>query len=214
MSPELLVHISASSAFTNPRSSVDPACPLLAGRADEWVACCSARFLCVARRIAGDDEMALDILQESWIKVIQSLIEYHDGPPACAWVAAIVRNTAKNSVRARHLKREGPLPAADSLPAPGCGPEETLQQRELLLLVAQIISALPETYRQVLDLRYSQGLSTEQAAGILGISPTNVSSRLNRAVALLRHRVQALLSGSSQTHHKHGLATGRDRLAH
>ena len=197
MSPELLVHISASSAFANPRSSVDPACPLLAGRADEWVVCCSARFLRIARRIAGDD-MALDILQESWIKVIQSLIEYHDGPPACAWVAAIVRNTAKNSVRARHLEREGPLPAADSLPDPGCGPEETLQQRELLLLLAQIIPALPETHRQVLDLRYSQGLSTEQAAGILGISPTNVSSRLNRAVALLRRRVQTRLSDSGR----------------
>ena len=198
MSQELLVHIAASSSSTNPRPLVDPDCPLLAGRDDEWVACCSARFLCIAKRIAGDDALALDILQESWIKVIQSLIEYHDGPPACAWVAAIVRNTAKNSVRARHLKREGPLLAADSLPGPGCDPEGLLQQRELLLLLAQIISALPETHRQVLDLRYSQDLSTEQVAGILGISPTNVSSRLSRAVALLRRRVQARLSASGR----------------
>ena len=194
MFPELLVHISVSSASTNPRPPGDAACPLLAGLADEWVACCTARFLRVARRIAGDDTLALDILQESWIKVIQSLVEYHDGPPACAWVAAIVRNTAKNSVRTEHLKREGSLPAADSLPDPGCGPEGMLQQRELLFLLAQIISTLPETHRQVLDLRYSQDLSTEQAAGILGISPTNVSSRLNRAVALLRRRVQARLA--------------------
>ena len=197
MAKEMLVYIAASSSSTNQRPPVDPACPLLdgdGGRADEWVVCCSARFLCIARRIAGDDATALDILQESWIKVIQSLIEYHGGPPACAWVAAIVRNTAKNSVRARNLKREDPLPAEGSLPDPGCDTEGRLQQRELLLLLAPIISSLPEPHRQVLDLRYRQDLSTEQAAGVLGISPTSVSSRLNRAVGLLRRRVQARLS--------------------
>ena len=194
MSRELLVNIPSSSSPTNTQSvGSNRACPLLEGSADEWVACCTARLHCVAKRIAGDDVLALDILQESWIKVIQSVTEYRGGPPACAWVAAIVRNTAKNSVRTRHLRGESPLRAADNQSEPGCDPEGMFQRQEMLLLLGRIIRTLPETHRQVLELRYKQDLSTGRVACILGISPSNVSSRLNRALALLRRRFHAQL---------------------
>ena len=60
-------------------------CPLLDNRNQEaWVACCTSRFLPLARCIADDDGLAEDILQESWIRVLKNVCSYRNGPPACA----------------------------------------------------------------------------------------------------------------------------------
>ena len=62
----------------------------------------------------GDDAVAHDALQQSWIIVLQKLRQYQGGPPACSWVAAIVRHEATHGLMAerRHL----PL-GADGEPA-------------------------------------------------------------------------------------------------
>ena len=72
------------------------ACALLEGNLEEWIACCSQRFFPLARRIAGDNSLAEDALQVSWIKILQSINHaYFDGPKACPWVSQIVANTAR-----------------------------------------------------------------------------------------------------------------------
>ncbi|MCY4505353.1 MAG: hypothetical protein OXG35_00110 [Acidobacteria bacterium] len=45
--------------------------------------CCTARFLPLARRVAGDADLAHDALHEAWIIVLQRLHQYRGGPPAC-----------------------------------------------------------------------------------------------------------------------------------
>ena len=76
-------------------------CPLLDQDAEAWIRCCTARFLPLARRVAGDDAVAHDALQESWIIVLQKLRQYQGGPPACSWVAAIVRHEAIHGLMAK-----------------------------------------------------------------------------------------------------------------
>ena len=48
-------------------------CPLLDRDPEAWLRCCTARFLPVARRVAGNDATARDALQESWIIVLEKL---------------------------------------------------------------------------------------------------------------------------------------------
>ena len=48
-------------------------CPLLEGDQEKWIACCSERFFPLAKRIAGDDSLAEDALQDSWIKIMQAV---------------------------------------------------------------------------------------------------------------------------------------------
>ena len=48
-------------------------CPLLDGELEQWVRCCTCRFLPLARRVAGDDDVAHDALQQSWVIVLEKL---------------------------------------------------------------------------------------------------------------------------------------------
>ena len=71
-------------------------CPLLEGNKEEWIVCCSQRFFPLAKRISGDDSLAEDALQVSWIKILQAVNHtYFKGPKACPWVSRIVANAAQ-----------------------------------------------------------------------------------------------------------------------
>ena len=52
-------------------------CPLLEKDLEGWIVCCSRRFFPLARRVAGDDSLAEDVLQTSWIKILQSIGHAH-----------------------------------------------------------------------------------------------------------------------------------------
>ena len=80
-------------------------CPLLEGNKERWISCCSQRFFPLAKRISGDDSLAEDALQVSWIKILQAVNHtYFNGPKACSWVSTIVANAAKD-VRRQRLRR-------------------------------------------------------------------------------------------------------------
>ncbi|MXZ33807.1 MAG: sigma-70 family RNA polymerase sigma factor [Acidobacteria bacterium] len=116
------------------------------------------------------------------------------GPKACPWVHEIVANTAENVRRQREHRGEvASREEVDLHP----GPEALAQERELLALLAEMIQMLPGTYRQILDLRLYQGLSTRQTAERLHISRAAVSTRLSRAVRLLKGRLDARLRSLS-----------------
>ena len=164
-------------------------CALLEGNREEWIVCCSQRFFPLARRIAGEDSLAEDVLQTSWIKILQSINHaYFDGPKACPWVGKIVANTAKNLRHQRQHRREVPL---FEVQEPSRSPEDLAQEKQMLALLREMISLMPDTYRQVIELRVYEGLSTRQTADLLHISQSNVSSRLNRAVKLLQQRLES-----------------------
>lgn len=169
-------------------------CPLLENDREAWIVCCSRRFFPLARRIAGDDSLAEDVLQTSWIKILQAINHAcFDAPRACPWVHRIVANTARDVRRERVRRREMPLQEGQAL---NQDLEAFFRERELLILLGEMIRLLPGTYRQVLELRLRQGLSNQQMAERLHISLSSVSTRLNRAVNLLRShlddRVQSL----------------------
>ena len=67
----------------------------------------------------------------------------------------------------------------------------------MLTLLREMISLLPKTYRQVVELRVYEGLSTRQSADLLHVSRSNVSTRLNRAVQLLQQSIDARIRSAS-----------------
>ena len=167
-------------------------CPLLEGDTEAWIVCCSRRFFPLARRIAGDDGLAEDALQISWVKILQTARTCLGGPKACPWVHAIVTNAAADVHRRNRRLREAPL--SEELEAPSRNPEALAQEEQMHRLLREMIVLLPETYRQVVDLRIYQGLSTRQASERLHISPSNVAVRLSRAVEMLKRRLDARLT--------------------
>ncbi len=171
---------------------VSRACPLLEEQSDReaWVACCSRRYLPLAKRLAADNALAEDILQESWVRILEHVCEYRGDSPACSWVRAIVHNCALD--RGRELRTAGGVPCA-GLEDPSLGPAARAEQRQLLVLLREMVAALPAAYRGVCELRYGQDLSNAETARRLGISPSNVATRLARDVGMLRSRLDARL---------------------
>jgi len=165
-------------------------CPLLEDGAakEEWSACCTRRFWPVAQRIAGEDDLAMDVLQTSWIKILEAVNVSVAGPTACAWVGAVVANSAKDARRRRLRRREIPLAHAEDREA---GPrlESLVQERQLRELLREMVAMLPATYRQVIELRVYRDLSVARTAEELRISQSNVRTRLHRAVAMLQRRI-------------------------
>ena len=170
-------------------------CALLEGNTEEWIACCSQRFFPLARRIARNDGLAEDALQISWIKILQSINHaYFDGPKACPWVGKIVANTVKDLHRQQRRRAESPLFAVET---PSRTPEDLAQEKQMILLLREMVSLLPKTYRQVIELRVYEDLSTQQTADLLHLTQSNVKIRLHRAVHLLQRRLDARLAAAS-----------------
>ena len=151
-----------------------------------WIACCSRRFAPLARRIVGDDDLALDALQTSWTKILQAANASLGGPAACPWVATIVANSARDVRRQRLRRGEVPLPQA--------GEMDSAQERQMLSLLREMVAMLPGVHRQILELRVYQDLSAEETAARPRISCSNVNTRMNRAVKLLKRRIDARIN--------------------
>ncbi len=189
---ELVVHPSSS------LRSAAQACPLLqSDRAKgAWIDCCTRRFVPMARRIAGNDALAEDALQVSWMKIIQATNTVLGGPKACPWVAKVITNTIRDAQRKERRHREVPLESAGALVARQ-NVELEVQERQMLELLREVVRMLPSTYRRVYELRIQQDLSTKETAERLNITRSNVSTILYRTVKMIEHKLNKRLRTSN-----------------
>ena len=176
-----------------PAERFPPSCPLLQDprAAGTWTPCCARYFRPLATRITGNAGLAEDALQESWCKVLGGISAFRGGPTACLWVRRIVANSACD-IRGRTLRRrEVGLEDAREQAHPGADPETRASDREMLCVLRETVALLPAPYRQVIELRFERELSTGETAERLAVSRSNVTTRLNRALRLLRRRFLA-----------------------
>ena len=139
----------------------------------------------LARWMCRNEADAVDIVQESFVRVIQHLETYRGGDAQC-WLLAIVRNTAhtwlKKNRRAgcKFGDEHGDAPSA----AERGGPDDPLTQAANQQEAKQLrrkIAQLPLEQREVLVLREFEDLSYKQIAAIVGTPIGTVMSRLARA---------------------------------
>jgi RNA polymerase sigma factor (sigma-70 family) len=100
-----------------------------------------------------------------------------------AWLFAIARNAALDELRRQ--RRGGRLVAAIDL-ADGRPDEEAIEHAERRATVAEALASLPLRERELVLLKFHGQLSNGELARAIGISETNVGTRLHRALALLR----------------------------
>jgi RNA polymerase sigma-70 factor (ECF subfamily) len=148
----------------------------------------------LARWLTRSDQDAEDMVQEAYLRAFKSFDSFYGGN-ARAWVLTIVRNTcfswlAKN--RARDLTisfDENPDEAESEIPAP----EVLLLEREDKQVLGQALESLPAEFREILILRELEGLTYKEIAGVVGIPPGTVMSRLARARGRLKRSLVDLL---------------------
>lgn len=170
-------------------------CPLLESdkARGDWIACCSRRFTAWSRCIVGDDDLALDARQASWTKILQATNVSLGEPTACPWVATIIANSARD-IRRSQLRR-GEVPLSQLGPVDSAQDLGTrAQERQMLSLLREMVAMLPSLYRQVIELRVYQDHCVEETAERLQISRSDINIQMNRAVRLLKRRIDARIN--------------------
>ncbi len=130
-----------------------------------------------------DASLAQDAVQETFLKAYRHLQDYRGESSEKTWLTAICVNTCRDLLRNPWLRRRSrtPLDSLPEKPADFTFPDST---------VLTAVMGLPAKYREVVLLRYYEGLKLKEIAGALRLSDGKVRSRLNRANALLRDRLK------------------------
>lgn len=157
------------------------------------------RLYRIARSILRNDSDAEDVLQEAYCRAFAHLDTFRGEARLGSWLARIVINEALE--RRRHAEPSvrldnddgKPFPSAQILPFPNASfqadPETAAAQQQIRILVERAIDLLPEAFRITLVARVIEGMSVEETAELLDISPETVKSRLHRARGLLKREL-------------------------
>lgn len=135
----------------------------------------------VARAFAAREAEVDDVVQETFLAVLESAHTYRPGGSVRPWLFAIARNAGRRTHR--RAAREQPEPPLLELGvAAGWGaPEQALAQTGDAETLARAIASLAPDDREVLILRDVEGWSGEHAAEALGLGLAALKSRLHRA---------------------------------
>ena len=144
-------------------------------------------------RLIGDDDEALDLVQEAFVAAHRALGSYDPSRPMRAWLSRIAINKARDWRRRRAVRRlisaVLPMSATDHTADEAPSAETVAIARQELAGVAAAIAALPSGLRETLVLRTIEGLSQAEVAQTLGVSEKTVETRLYRARLKLEKRV-------------------------
>ena len=147
------------------------------------------RVYSIALRYCGNESAAMDIAQETFLKLFSSIRDFRGGASFESWLYRIVVNCCLD--QQRRGRRLTPFfdGLRDMISAPAESALEELLHAEMAEDVQKIVGTLPPEQRIVVVLRYTEGLGYEDIAEILGCSAGTVASRLNRAHKVLERRL-------------------------
>ena len=137
----------------------------------------------LAYRIAGDDDLARDFTQETFIRAFDRLHAFRGEAALSTWLYAIATSVTLNGLRKlkRFRQRETDLDAAGAL-----GSRRREAEPDLKLRLARAIDDLPEGYRTVFLMHDVEGYTHEEIGHALGVEIGTSKAQLSRARAKLR----------------------------
>lgn len=171
-----------------------------AGTFEELVANYARRLYYVSLRILRNPQDAEDAVQETLLKVFQSIDGFREESSLYSWLYRIVCNQSVWKLRQRHQRVI--LPIEPYLPEFDRGqhkeqfldwnetPEHVLRTEELSRFFERCIDELPEDYRIAYIFKDVEKLSEDQVAEILGVSKATIKNRVHRARLVIRKRVE------------------------
>jgi RNA polymerase sigma-70 factor (ECF subfamily) len=145
----------------------------------------------IALRFTGDEALAMDIAQDVFLKLFSTIGDFRGDSQFSTWVYRLVVNACLD-----HKRRSWRLiPIADDLLAVLRAPGNSLDRMlhsEMRDRVRSAVEKLTPDLRMVIVLRYTEGLSYDEIAEVLGCATGTVASRLNRAHKVLERRLSCL----------------------
>ncbi|MGI8669453.1 MAG: RNA polymerase sigma factor [Aridibacter sp.] len=150
-------------------------------------------------RMLNDYEEAVDLAQESFVRVYFAIERYHSDYAFSTYIYRIATNLAISEIRKRKRRKvfsltglfqaegneEQVFQPVDEKPLP----EDDLINDEQKEVIGKAIAALPEKYRAAIVLREVEGKTYDEVAEILGLGLGTTKSRISRGRGILREKI-------------------------
>lgn len=165
---------------------------------EELMIATERRVALLAWRILGDAEEVKEALQETFLRLFRHLKRYDEGRDFHGWLARITINVCRDLDRGRRRRRIF-APLDDAIAhATNERVDDALGARRDAVLVSRAIDNLPERERLVIILRDVEGMTTKEAAQVLGNTSATVRVQLSRARAKVRTWVESWRKGAKR----------------
>ena len=145
--------------------------------------------------LSGNRDLAEDLFQETWIRVLERGHQYDGRHEFSTWLYAVARNLTIDYLRkksARSLdglmedEEHAPLQPADTRPMAW----EVVQQHEQAERISAALVSIPAEYRETVVLRFQEGFALDEIATVTGAPLGTVKSRLYRGLNMLMSRLK------------------------
>lgn len=143
-------------------------------------------------RMLGNYDASLDVTQEIFIKVYNSMARYSSEYKFSTWLYKIAHNAAidylrRNSVNQQSLETENKDGSFEiQIESKRLSPEQERERSEWRSEIESVVKCLPQGYRELILLRHSQDLSYDEIADITNLPLGTVKNRLFRAREMMR----------------------------
>lgn len=162
-----------------------------------------------AYRYLGNAADAEDAVQDALLSAFKHLDQFKGQAQMSTWLTAIVTNSARMHLRRRprqihvsldeKLTEEQEYPVSERLADVRPSPEDECRKSELGWCLTQFVKQLSPPLRKAFQLRALDGLSTSEAARILGVPEGTVKAQLARARASLRRFMRRRLNSQPRS---------------
>lgn len=173
---------------------------------EELVKRYDTRLFRIARHITHNQEDAQDAVQEAFLKVFRKITQFQEKSQFSTWLIRITVNESLSKVRKQRHNQEvsidGNFQSQDlssgfDLADLAANPEELYRTFELRNILRRQLQKLQPGLRVVFVLRDIEGLSIEETAEVLELTPVAIKARLWRARLKLRERLSKYFGISS-----------------
>jgi len=144
-----------------------------------------------AARILGDVDRARDVVQETFLRLWES--DRTGGEDHLAqWLFTVCRNRATDVCRKERRVMQLSEDHGQSTPSADPAPPAVAERKEAGTRVAQALRTLSASEQEVIRLKFQNGFSYKQIAGITGLSVSNVGFQIHSGIQSLRKQFKAL----------------------
>jgi RNA polymerase sigma-70 factor (ECF subfamily) len=163
------------------------------GAVEKMVILYGDRLLKSSYLLCGDEAKARDLVQETFLQAMQAIRRFKEKSSLYTWLYGILLNLNRRQIRNdRRLTFPGELPEAPHRDSPDL--ERDMDRQTIYSHLHGAIQSLSDSHREIIVLRYFEGLKLEEISGILGISKGTVKSRLFYAGEYIRKKMPGELN--------------------
>lgn len=135
----------------------------------------------------GDVHLAEDLTSDVFVKALKSFSRYRsDRASFSTWLLSIARHAVIDHYRVSSRRQTIPLEEIPEMPSESVSLEEEVTKRQELQRLQVCLAGLHQQEQEIISLKFGAELTNRQIAKMVGLSESNVGTKLYRAVRKLR----------------------------